>query len=1225
MGRICLNLNLPFMHAFRKICLFLIYLIFYSAYAQQEEPEQIQITGKVVDGENGEPVPFCAVGVHQTSRGTISNELGEFILNIDSFPAKLVLRHTSYNGRLFEVSSDTGDLIIELNAAVRELREVTIEGSERDEYAIELARKALHKIQKSNSNFFYGKAFYRQTALNDSVYVELAEIFYDVRFSRDGIESWEVMEGRYALKENAILRNKNFTLLSRLMYATQPPTEDFVIPLTPEMETFYKPILIEVIKKDQREIGVVEFKAREDVDRPAFEGTVFIDLASYDVLKVHFEIENDNLQLVQLQNKDGDWENYRFAYEISFKPDSLSNQLLIDYFRIHQKFDYRFREQQLKSVSTSMLTFYDYYFPAGKKKLGGLLNFRKSDWKTLDEIGYNQQFWEENPIVKRTPVEEEVIENFERKNAFGTIYLNTRDQIAVRESNAVDDPFIKALSEKSRNYLVKQPIQKTYLHLDRKTYSPGETLWYSAFVVEGHAHHPAFRSPSLTVLFVSPSDSVLAEQIIPLENGQGNGSLLIPMDLPNGNCQIVAYTEWMKNFEEDFYFREKVTVISNKPLATDERKPTSPDIDLQFFPEGGRLIAGITGQVAFKVIGKDGSGVDVSGKVLDSQGNAVSFFKSMHMGMGSFFLTPKLNEEYHAVLDGSSGRIPLPSVYESGYGLLAKNLSDNSVEVMVTASQEFSEEPFYVVGSIRGRLYYADMFKPGRKNQVSFEIPKNKLPSGCLVITLFDKEGMPRSERVVFVNNEQVLNIQVIPDKNRYDAREKVKVDLRVTDNFGNPVRAGLSVSVTDEEQVNRDKYSGNLITHLFMESEVRGTIEDPGFYFENSDRSTLYALDMLMMTQAWRKINWEAVKQPKFNVPEHIDGKGVTVSGTAFVKNGNKPLSNASISMVPVSGDGMSIYETTTSSKGNFTFTNVSEFDSTLVVFVATNDRGNKTDISVILDRTKGAEIKNTAQALQIEQWNKTFLARAGERKQLDTVYDTPMEVILDEFVVESHRIEQVRSSVYNIEPDAVYKTKPTDQFSTFLQLLSAANLPGVRVIGNNVSIRGAAMAGRWSQYPLFIIDGVPVMGDSASTNNVNNLINPFDVERIETLIGPAAAIFGVRVGSGVILIYTKTGGEALSEPSKEFRTYPIKGYAVSREFYSPNYDVVSEEHAKPDKRATLYWNPILQTDAFGEASISFYNSDIARRLHVVIQGISSYGDPGVAETVFKHNVPVE
>jgi len=1206
--------------------------------------KQQQITGKIIDQKTGEPIPYCNISLESSSLGTASNELGEFIIEADSLPVKLIFSHVNYGRKILEIS-ETSDITVSLVPLTTTLDEVIVSASKIDQFAMKLAKSAIEKAQKASAKDNYGRAFYRQKSKNDDAYSEFSEIFYDIRYNNVGIKDWNISEGRYALKEESV-HNRNYTSFSRILKPLQPNTDDLIFPLHPNFEVYYNPRVINMIQSGNSKIAVVHFRPLKDLKTPTFDGEVYIDTKTYDILRIKGELSRDDLKLAKLTTKNSYWKDYIISYEIAYRRDDASKALL-DYIKVDQSFDYyKDGSFQYHVTSTSNLIFYEHYNPTSRKRLGGRLGRSQSDWKKLDAIGYNERFWAENPIVKRTPVEEEVIGSFEKENAFSSIFLNSSENIALMTSNISEDAFIKELDSKTTLHNNYNPIEKVFLHIDKDLFSAGETIWYSPYVVLGPYHQPSNGSRVIRVDLISPDGKIALSQTHGLVSGMGYGSMEIPKNLPSGNYQLRSYTQWMRNFDADFFFTRNLNIL-NENNKSEAAQINEDKIDLRFFPEGGHAVEDIAGKISFKAIGSDGLPRTVKGQIIDSGGKPVAAFNTFDRGAGFFQLMPKKGAQYIAQLDDGT-QFPLPKVLENGYTFAVNNLSEKSIKVIVQASELLRDKPFYVIGTMRQRKYYQAKFEFGLNRTFTFEIPKTQMPSGVLTLTLFDSDKKPWCERPVLVNNQEELVIGTKINTKKLVKRGKVVLDINVTDTEGRPVSTNLSMAVTDAGQVEKNQNSGTILTQFLFESDVKGNVTDPGLLFMDQKRTTIQRLDLVMLTHGWRKYKWPEIWSAQKVSKEFDFSEGLIISGKANRPN-RRPLSNASLNVVAQSSERLGMFSAKTALDGTFSIRDFNFSGPTEVVFNAFDVKDKAMDVKVTLDSNKinlpPAQYKS--QLLKLTEKIESYSTHSFARSRMDALYEKMKVTELDEVVVTEKKKENSRNqtpSVYGQNPDATIYTADHIAFQNVLQLVGL--FAGVAVNGNIVSIRNGGA-------PLWVLDGIPVNNDNPSALSVAlanqraaqaardssrsprapapaplqysiieateagpvptfiAAMDTFTVERIEVLKGPSAAIWGSRGANGVILVYTKRGEGQTVKPvlSPDFT---ITGHAAEKEFYSPKYDVKRDEHSTSDFRATLYWNPNIVTDKNGNAKIEFFNSDTAKEIQVSIEGLSPYGIPG-------------
>jgi len=324
--------------------------------------------------------------------------------------------------------------------------------------------------------------------------------------------------------------------------------------------------------------------------------------------------------------------------------------------------------------------------------------------------------------------------------------------------------------------------------------------------------------------------------------------------------------------------KDKKAII---PIALNRAEST----DIQFLPEGGNLVVGLPAHIGFKAIGEDGKGVQISGIITDHSQKQVAEFKSLHNGMGSFDMDVKEGESYTAkvtLLNGATKEYPLPPIKSSGTVLQVKNMVENdSLEVSVRATDDIvqSSNNYFLIGKARGIVCYAAVFNFRKSNTIQRKVAKSLFPTGITHFTIMTTKNQPLNERLVYIDHQDNLNIKFTTNTREYHSRDSVALKIKVTDNNGNPVSSNFSMAVTDDTQVKTDSLnSENIITRTLLTSDLKGYVEEPGYYLSSKTTEAWQALDNLLFTQGWVGYDWQQVfNPPAIYLPtrEGIYGKG--------------------------------------------------------------------------------------------------------------------------------------------------------------------------------------------------------------------------------------------------------------------------------------------------------------------------------------------------------------
>jgi TonB-dependent SusC/RagA subfamily outer membrane receptor len=1185
-----------------------------------------RISGKVVDDSTKSVIPYASVAISGLNLGTSTNIDGEFQIRVDSLPTGLIFSHVSYDKK--EILVQAPDYItISLTPRKVILEELVIKESDRTDFPYRLLEQAYHTALNKSREWKYGLAYYRQTSKNAEDFSELYEIFYDTRYSSKGILEWDIQEGRYAMKTEKAYEeyvfNKNFTLLSRVVTMFQPATDKFILPVNENVRDYYNLYISELLDFEGRKVAVVNFAPKEEINTPIMSGRLFIDIDSHDILKLEGQIRHDNLDIIALTNPKGSWKDYVLNIDAAYKISE--DEIFLDYISMHQSFDYYVEERFVRPVETnSFLAYYEYYTPEKPKRLGGrLMRLKKSDREILDRIGYNKRFWEENPIVKRTPVEDGIISSFETANAFGTIYLNDREQIQLEKDDLAKDPFVHQLGIDLKLAKVARFGEKVYLHLDKPYYASGETIWFNAYLVNIGSLVRTDQSGLLYLDLISPNGEILMHRRLLISDGICEGSLDIPQEIKSGVYRIRAYTNWMKNYDSEFFYDNSIEIFNVNDNHYTNYSESKKDIefDVQFFPESGNMVHNITSQIAFKAIDQNGKGVDIQGKIVNSEGNTVADFKTRHDGMGSFFINPQINQGYRAIAKYGKAEkeFEFPEVHSSGYVITVNNLKDRNIQVMIKNLLPVEESEVYIIAQSRGIIFHRE---------------KVEVKRGAAVIqlTLFNKQEIPVCERLVFINSYQSITATVKTENEVLDYREKISLKIQVKDQYGKAVRnTPFSLSITDAGHLLKKETSETIKSNLLLTSDLKGYISDPGYYFMKDDRDTRIAADLLMLTHGWRRFTWQQIRDGAIGNVTYFHENGINISGIALNKS-KKPVPNTFLRFVPFNSDFFSLWETTTGQYGKFELNGLLIPDSIQVIVKTINERGKNEDALLILDPydQELPEVISTARhsSLSADEEMLNYLDLHANRQKIYELTNVKDPIILKEVIVSDTEIGADR--IHSKPDNVLILDEIMWNYENIFQVLQG-RIPGVMVTGSgmntSVRIRGISTFSG-SNAPLFLVDGVPLSTPGGSFGNDSTMVDysdanvnsalmsivPRDVERIEVLKNAGAAMYGSRGGNGVIAIYTRRGPRVTNVNDMEGITDDIlylPGFHAVKEFYSPKYDNSDEDHSKPDIRSTLYWDPFVKTNNLGTAEVEFFNSDKGKRLQVDLQGITDYGNP--------------
>ena len=705
----------------------------------------------------------------------------------------------------------------------------------------------------------------------------------------------------------------------------------------------------------------------------------------------------------------------------------------------------------------------------------------------------------------------------------------------------------------------------------------------------------------------------------------------------------------LKLIAEDKQSENKITIPINLNRAE--------HADIQFLPEGGNLVAGLPARIGFKAVGEDGKGITISGVITDHNQKQVASFSSLRNGMGSFDLNVMPGESYTAKVNMPGGMVkeyPLPAIKSTGTVLRVINPTDkDSVNVSLAATNDLiqSGESYFLICKSRGIICYAAVlnFKEGT---VSRKIAKQLFPSGITHFILANTKGQPLNERLVFIDHNDNLHIELATDKQVYAPRDSIAMHIVVTDTSGTPVAGNFSLAVTDDAQVKQDSLnSENIITRMLLTGDLKGFIEEPGYYLQIKNSQAWQALDNLLLTQGWVIYDWQAKQNTLFAAESEFEVKGQVQNGF----NGSLKATRVTL----LSKSPLFAKDTLTDSDGRFVFHNFPEIDTQAFVIKAVNRRDKSFNVGIVIDDVK-PPLYAMAAGPAMQPWylsSDTALLNTAKnnRTRIEQEYVAPNGHLLKEVTVKAQKIVKDSKNLNGSgNADEVIDEKELEKAGkkTFLQLLYE-KIPGFRE--GVFSVQGNPLYGSkvWKDrilYPL-VIDGNPFLDgyknqewyfiddkpikliiDGISIYKVVPIgYPPFsditdylkahsaeDIKGIEVMssskyTGKYDNIFSSSPGDiAFVEITTRSGRGPWIKNTPGMYLYKPLALSWPKQFYKPRYIVNDTTKHLPDTRSTIDWEPNILTNKNGQATISFYAADKPATYTVIIEGSDGNGNIG-------------
>ena len=767
----------------------------------------------------------------------------------------------------------------------------------------------------------------------------------------------------------------------------------------------------------------------------------------------------------------------------------------------------------------------------------------------------------------------------------------------------------ETLNNRFKSYAARGFQEKLFLHTDKEFYVAGEIVWFRIYYTDAASHVPMGISKIAYAEILNEKNEPVVQARISLQNA--DGSFYLPTSLATGYYTIRAYTNWMKNFEQHYFFEKRIAVVNTIRSEMQAVKIDS-SATINFFPEGGNLVAGIDNRLAFSVTNQNGSLNNCSGYIVDETGDTLTFFSPLKFGLGSFNFNPASGKTYKAIVTLPGGKTvngSLPEIYSSGYVMKVKENGQGQLAITLYRKRlpgENNSQQLTLAAHSRQTLHAAERVQLNDNDSTTIVIPKEKLAKGVNHFTVFTENGKPVCERLYFIKPQRSIDLDLKTDQPSYKNRQKINLSIQALFNKTANDALDLSVSVFHTDSLQQPGET-TIYEYMWLLSDLGGDVESPVYYF-SEEADVPAATDNLMLTHGWRKFRWDDILKGDEAFIKYLpEVNGHLVSGRVIDSRNGQPAKDIT-AYLSIAGKPFGFYTSKSDANGWVNF-EVKNYYGNSQVFI---QPGIGMDSFYRVDITKPFVPKTSLPGYSSYSLTSDLagqLLRKSIGMQVQNIYaGDSLRNFSDPLILDTFP--------FFGRAEASYKLDEYKRFTTMEEVLREY----VREIG--VGARNDKLIFRifnplahdfYAGNELLLLDGVPI-------TDVDKIFfyDPLKVKIIDVI--RSRYVVGNSTFNGLASFTTYEGRFDGFELNPSLVSIDYSGLQLQRQFFSPVYETAEQLQKRvPDFRNTLYWSPAVSTNKEGKTNLEFYSSDLPGRYTVVVQGISEKGELVSGQVAFE------
>ncbi len=733
-----------------------------------------------------------------------------------------------------------------------------------------------------------------------------------------------------------------------------------------------------------------------------------------------------------------------------------------------------------------------------------------------------------------------------------------------------------------------------YTQTNKKIYFEGESIWFKTYVYNTRNLKPYIATKNIHVTLHDNDGKQITKKILYAEDATTFGHFKITKDLKPGRYFIKTTSTWMKNFNEDRSFVNTIEI-----LKSDNKKQTQENgsikYDIKILPEGGYAIANTNNTFGFKITNSIGNGEKILNGEIKAGDKVITSFRNNILGIGKFKFFTKPNTNYSAHFTLDTGEViskPIDNIKPQGISISAENVFNKdylfiTLSTNATTLPSLEDKTFYLAFNKDGLLKETEVIFTPKKLEYLIKFKKSHLAPGVNTLTLFNEEGKPLLERLLFNPNGIKIGKLTSAHASVLKGKDSTHIHLDALENLLGKT-GSLSISVLPSK-TKANKTNNSILSTFLLKPYLKGKIENPKFYFDTLNRKSLYNLDLLLITQGWSRYSWNNIfYKPQLPIKEFEIG--FTLKGKL-----NNHKYNPKENLIFFSKKNGLRLETKLFEDSSFKLDNLFIADSSDIQFSLKKNKETRPNVYYTLSPIFKEEL------LKVDSKN-TVPKSTRAPINFNLVYKNIFVLDTVNLSAQSKKPKPKNRLLQGSFGSKYISFEDNNRYSPGTLVTDVIMDNGFDVYNYGLDVRitsrRAITFSSGAISPAIFIDNVQHTDLQILATMRISEIEEMSISQRGNLLGSAGA-------AGVIQIFTKTSFK--NKRLSKFNSHISNtGFSQQIEYYNPKYDQVNNETYQ--YYGVIHWNPMVKATESGDINFAIPNTTI-KNINLYIEGMAEDG----------------